>query len=186
MSNGELWSYFINGISCLVVTFDTEKKPLAVQFVIADPDTGFSKWRQPLSRNVHYRATHKKKFHTFHFKDQYYLLAGLQFLNEPTANIFLALVLHNLPKFNLPNEIVEKIWKKSTIKKFSKGDISSPYMFHDVVGADDPFHNQQTEEEDPRDTITRGKSTVLGQDPIKRPSWPTNLKPKTPQKHTFS
>ena len=59
-------------------------------------------------------------------------------------------------------------------------------MFHDVIGADDPFHNQQTEEEDPRDTITTGKSTVLGQDPIKKPSWATNLKPKTPQKRTFS
>ena len=60
-------------------------------------------------------------------------------------------------------------------------------MFQHVGGADDPFHDQRTEEEDPQDTSTREKSALLGQNLTKRPSWPTDLKPKAPQKtKTFS
>ena len=163
------------------------KKPVAAQFVIADPDTGFSKWRQPLSRSVYYRAT-QKNFHTFHFKDQYYLLAGLRFLNEPTANRFLTLVLNNLPKSDLPKEIVQKTRKKSTSRKVSKEEISTSCMFQHEAGTDDPLHNQRTEEEEnPVDISTREKSATLGQNPTKRPSWSTHPKLKARQRiNTFS
>ena len=107
LSNGELWSYFMKGVLCFIVTSDAEKKTFSSTICYCRSRYGYSQI-QPLSRSVHYRAT-QKNFHTFHFKDQHYLLAGLRFLNEPTANRFLTLVLNNLPKSDLDRK---KLFKK--------------------------------------------------------------------------
>ena len=186
LSNGELWSYFMKGVLCFIVTSDAEKKTFSSTICYCRSRYGYSQI-QPLSRSVHYRAT-QKNFHTFHFKDQHYLLAGQRFLNEPTANRFLTLVLNNLPKSDLPKEIVQKTRKKSTSRKVSKEEISTSCMFQHEAGTDDPLHNQRTEEEEnPVDISTREKSATLGQNPTKRPSWSTHPKLKARQRiNTFS
>lgn len=146
LTDEECWTYFKRGVPVLIINHNIDKMIVSIHFCLADPNSGFALWTEPLNSSSDYKST-GNNFHTYRSDSKEDTMVGIRFPIEDGVETFLKEVQENIPKISVkPTALTypgspkmkrfrQRAYSDLTGNRVRKEEISKPCMFTHVTSA---------------------------------------------------